>query len=190
MPIGLSSAFNGAAPAGLLQMYAEIVKAMDLEEVRASASGATIVRREPVGVVGAIAPWNYPQVLAMMKITPALAAGCTVVLKPSPETVLDSYVMGDAAQEAGLPPGVLNIVLADRGAGAALVDGRRRVVFRDDVALDAVRPLDVPGEGRPPQAALPASRHPEHVPEVLAHLVDLAQHRIVLAGKRRCRVPR
>jgi aldehyde dehydrogenase (NAD+) len=121
MPIGLSSAFNGAAPAGLLQMYAEIVKAMDLEEVRPSASGATIVRREPVGVVGAIAPWNYPQVLAMMKIAPALAAGCTVVLKPSPETALDSYVMGDAAQEAGLPPGVLNIVLADRGAGAALV---------------------------------------------------------------------
>ena len=57
----------------------------------------------------------------MMKIAPALAAGCTVVLKPSPETALDSYVMGDAAQEACLPPGVLNIVLADRDAGAALV---------------------------------------------------------------------
>ena len=121
MPIGLSSAFNGAAPAGLLQMYAELIKQLDLEEVRPSASGATIVRREPVGVVGAIAPWNYPQVLAMMKIAPALAAGCTVVLKPSPETALDSYVMGDAALEAGLPPGVLNIVLADRDAGAALV---------------------------------------------------------------------
>src|ERR1700761_3827800 len=120
MPIGLSSAFNGAAPAGLLQMYAELIKQLDLEEVRPSASGATIVRREPVGVVGAIAPWNYPQVLAMMKIAPALAAGCTVVLKPSPETALDSYVMGDAALEAGLPPGALNIVLADRGAGAAL----------------------------------------------------------------------
>jgi acyl-CoA reductase-like NAD-dependent aldehyde dehydrogenase len=98
MPIGLSSAFNGAAPAGLLQMYAELAKTMALEEVRPSASGATIVRREPVGVVGAIAPWNYPQVLAMMKIAPALAAGCTIVLKPSPETVLDSYVMGDAAR--------------------------------------------------------------------------------------------
>ncbi|MCW2756776.1 MAG: Betaine-aldehyde dehydrogenase [Nocardioidaceae bacterium] len=121
MPIGLSTAFNGAAPAGLLQMYAELVKTLDLEEVRPSASGATIVRREPVGVVGAIAPWNYPQVLAMMKIAPALAAGCTIVLKPSPETALDSYVMGDAAIEAGLPPGVFNIVLADREAGASLV---------------------------------------------------------------------
>ena len=57
----------------------------------------------PVGVVGAIAPWNFPQALAMFKIAPALAAGCTVVLKPSPETALDSYVFADAAQEAGLP---------------------------------------------------------------------------------------
>jgi aldehyde dehydrogenase (NAD+) len=121
MPIGLSSAFNGAAPAGLLQMYAEMIKAYPLEEVRPSQNGATIVRREPVGVVGAIAPWNYPQVLAMMKIAPALAAGCTIVLKPSPETALDSYVMGDAAKEAGLPPGVLNIVLGGREAGASLV---------------------------------------------------------------------
>jgi acyl-CoA reductase-like NAD-dependent aldehyde dehydrogenase len=121
MPIGLSSAFNGAAPAGLLQMYAQLIRNLPLEEVRASMSGSTIVRREPVGVVGAIAPWNYPQVLAMMKIAPAMAAGCTIVLKPSPETALDSYILGDAAMEAGIPPGVLNIVLAGREAGASLV---------------------------------------------------------------------
>ncbi|MEU2005173.1 aldehyde dehydrogenase [Rhodococcus sp. NPDC019627] len=121
MPIALSNAFNGAAPAGLLRMYADLIETMPLEEARPSPSGATIVRREPVGVVGAITPWNYPQVLAMMKIAPALAAGCTVVLKPSPETALDGYILGDAAIEAGLPPGVLNIVLAGREAGAALV---------------------------------------------------------------------
>lgn len=121
MPITLSGAYNGLAPAGLLQMYAEIIKSEPLEVPRPSQAGATLVRREPVGVVGAIVPWNYPQVLAMMKIAPALAAGCTVVLKPSPETALDAYVMGDAALEAGLPPGVLNIVLAGREAGAALV---------------------------------------------------------------------
>lgn len=121
MPITLSSGLNGAAPAALLEIYAEQIKAMALEEVRPSQAGATIVRREPVGVVGAIAPWNYPQILAMMKIAPALAAGCTVVLKPSPETALDSYMLGDAALEAGLPPGVLNIVLAGREAGASLV---------------------------------------------------------------------
>ncbi|RSD10240.1 aldehyde dehydrogenase [Amycolatopsis eburnea] len=121
MPIGLSAAFNGAAPAGLLQMYADLIETTPLESVRPSPAGSTVVRREPVGVVGAITPWNYPQVLAVMKIAPALAAGCTVVLKPSPETALDGYVLGDAAAEAGLPPGVLNIVLAGRDAGAALV---------------------------------------------------------------------
>lgn len=121
MPITLSNPFNGAAPAGLLQMYADLITTTALEEVRPSQMGSTIVRREPVGVVGGITPWNYPQVLAMMKIAPAMAAGCTVVLKPSPETALDSYVMGDAASEAGVPPGVLNIVLAGREAGSALV---------------------------------------------------------------------
>jgi aldehyde dehydrogenase (NAD+) len=72
-------------------------------------------------VVGAITPWNSPQALAMFKIAPALAVGCPIVLEPSPETALDSYIFGDAANEAGLPPGVLNIVLAGREAGASLV---------------------------------------------------------------------
>ena len=121
MPITLSNPFNGAAPAGLLQMYADLITKLPLEEVRPSQSGSTIVRREPVGVVGGITPWNYPQVLAMMKIAPAMAAGCTIVIKPSPETALDSYIMGDAAKEAGVPAGVLNIVLAGRESGASLV---------------------------------------------------------------------
>ncbi|WP_458782396.1 aldehyde dehydrogenase [Arthrobacter sp. D3-16] len=121
MPIGLSQMLNGGAPAALLRIYADVVENIALEEVRVSQAGSTIVRREPVGVVGAIAPWNFPQALAMFKIAPALAAGCTVVLKPSPETALDSYVFADAARAAGLPDGVLNIVLGDRDAGAALV---------------------------------------------------------------------
>ncbi|MEV5910579.1 aldehyde dehydrogenase [Streptomyces chartreusis] len=121
MPITLSQAFNGAAPAAVLRMYADLIETVPLEEIRPSASGSTIVRREPVGVVGAITPWNYPQVLGMFKIAPALAAGCTIVLKPSPETALDSYIFGDAANEAGLPPGVLNIVLAGREVGSSLV---------------------------------------------------------------------
>ncbi|HEY3604780.1 MAG TPA: aldehyde dehydrogenase [Sporichthyaceae bacterium] len=136
MPIGLSSMFNGAAPAGTLQMYAEIVKQMVLEESGRGLGGTTIVRREPVGVVAAIVPWNYPQALAMFKIAPALAAGCTIVLKPSPETALDSYILGDAAQEAGLPPGVLNIVLGGREAGATLVahPGVDKVAFTGSTA--------------------------------------------------------
>lgn len=121
MPIGLSQALNGGAPAALLRIYADVAEQLPFEQVRPSLAGSTIVRREPVGVVGAIAPWNFPQALAMFKIAPALAAGCTVVLKPSPETALDSYVFADAAAEVGLPAGVLNIVLGDRDAGAALV---------------------------------------------------------------------
>jgi aldehyde dehydrogenase (NAD+) len=121
MPIGVSRMLNGGAPAALLRMYADLIENTPLEIVRPSQAGSTIVRREPVGVVGAITPWNFPQALAMFKIAPALAAGCTVVLKPSPDAALDPYVFADAAQEAGLPPGVLNIVLGDRDAGASLV---------------------------------------------------------------------
>ncbi|MDE8649353.1 aldehyde dehydrogenase [Rhodococcus qingshengii] len=136
MPIALSTAFNGAAPAGLLRLYAGWITELPLEETRVSSSGSTIVRREPVGVVAAITPWNYPQVLAMTKIAPALAAGCTVVLKPAPETALDSYILADAAAEAGLPPGVLNIVLADREVGSYLVShpGVDKVAFTGSTA--------------------------------------------------------
>nr|WP_233288186.1 aldehyde dehydrogenase family protein [Bradyrhizobium brasilense] len=77
-------------------------------------------RREPVGVVAAITPWNFPLVLSMWKIAPALAAGCTVVLKPAPETPLTALRLAELAREAGFPPGVLSVVTGDGTAGAAL----------------------------------------------------------------------
>ncbi|KAA9160576.1 aldehyde dehydrogenase [Amycolatopsis acidicola] len=120
-PIALSREANGTGPAATLRMYAGLAAEADTEEVRASPNGATIVRREPVGVVGAITPWNYPQTLAVMKIAPALAMGCTVVLKPSPETSLDAFVFGEAAAAAGIPQGVINIVPGSRDTGANLV---------------------------------------------------------------------
>ena len=81
----------------------------------------TYTRREPVGVVGAIVPWNFPLAIALWKVAPALAAGCTVVLKPSEETPLTALRLADLAIEAGFPPGALNVVCG-RGAtaGAAL----------------------------------------------------------------------
>jgi len=121
MPIGLSRGYNGAAPSAILEMYAGVVESLDLESARPSGRGATIVRREPVGVVGAIVPWNYPLALGLAKVAPALAAGCTVVLKPSPDTALDCYALADAAVDAGFPAGVINIVLADRQASFSLV---------------------------------------------------------------------
>lgn len=123
MPIALSSFAEGAAPVQILRYYADLIEQQPAEERRSSVPfpGTTVVRREPLGVVAAIAPWNYPAILSMFKIAPALAAGCTVVLKPSPETTLDSYVLAEAAMEAGLPDGVLNIVTGGAEIGRYLV---------------------------------------------------------------------
>ena len=76
--------------------------------------------REPVGVVGQIIPWNFPLLMAVWKIAPALAAGCTIVLKPAEQTPLSSIRLGELIQEAGFPPGVVNIVTGDGTAGAAI----------------------------------------------------------------------
>ncbi|MBW4332323.1 aldehyde dehydrogenase [Stakelama sp. CBK3Z-3] len=80
-----------------------------------------IVAREAVGVVAAIVPWNGPLQIAAVKIAPALLAGCTVILKPAPETPLEAYILAEAAEEAGLPAGVFNVVAADRAASELLV---------------------------------------------------------------------
>lgn len=83
----------------------------------------TYTMREPVGVVGAIVPWNFPLMIGMWKIAPALACGCTVVLKPAEVTPLTALMIGDLAVEAGFPPGVLNVVPGfGNVAGQALVD--------------------------------------------------------------------
>src|SRR6478672_9246703 len=78
--------------------------------------------REPVGVVGQIIPWNFPFLMAAWKLGPALAAGCTVVLKPAEQTPLSALRLGDMTVEAGIPPGVVNIITGDGATGACLVD--------------------------------------------------------------------
>ena len=76
--------------------------------------------REPVGVVGQIIPWNFPLMMAVWKIAPALAAGCTIVLKPAEQTPLSAIRLGELVMEAGFPAGVVNIVTGDGTPGAAL----------------------------------------------------------------------
>ena len=83
--------------------------------------GPVRVRQAPVGVVAAITPWNVPLFIAALKLGPALLAGCTFVLKPSPETPLDSYPLAEAIIEAGFPEGVINIIPAGRETGEHLV---------------------------------------------------------------------
>lgn len=81
----------------------------------------SLIARDPVGVIGAITPWNFPLVMAIWKAGPALAAGCTVVLKPAPATPRTSLRLAELAVEAGLPPGVLNVVTGGDDIGAAMV---------------------------------------------------------------------
>jgi aldehyde dehydrogenase (NAD+) len=92
------------------------------EEYRVGPGGAAaLIVHEPVGVLAAIMPWNTPLALSLHTILPALLAGCTVVLKPAPESPLHSYRLAQAFSDAGLPPGVLNVVPCDREVSEALV---------------------------------------------------------------------
>ena len=83
--------------------------------------GEAAIVREPVGVVVAVVPWNNPFGIMISKIAPALLAGCTVIMKPAPETPIDAYIIAEAAEAAGLPPGVLNLVPSHREAADHLI---------------------------------------------------------------------
>ncbi len=137
MPISIAMATEAVFPAALARFYAAIARDFPFSEERQGLLGGEILlSRKPVGVVGAIVPWNFPQALAMFKLGPLLAAGCTAVIKPSPETVLDSLLLAEAVEEAGLPPGVVNIVPAGREVGAYLVEhpGVDKVAFTGSTA--------------------------------------------------------
>jgi betaine-aldehyde dehydrogenase len=82
----------------------------------------SIYRREPVGVVGQIAPWNYPLMMAAWKIGPALAAGCTIILKPAPGTPLTTLMFAELIKEAGIPDGVVNVISGGNETGQAIVE--------------------------------------------------------------------
>ncbi|GGO65244.1 aldehyde dehydrogenase [Nonomuraea cavernae] len=135
-PITFSNLAQAPQPLGMLKFYAEYGATFEQEEQRPGLFGPVTVRREPVGVVAAVVPWNVPQFVSMSKIAPALLAGCTIVLKPAPETPLDAYLLAEMVLEAGLPAGVLNIVPAGREAGEHLVShaGVDKVAFTGSTA--------------------------------------------------------
>jgi betaine-aldehyde dehydrogenase len=110
-PIKLARDSDIPFAADNLHFFAGAVRHLDGKASSEYTGGHTsIIRREPVGVVASVAPWNYPFMMAMWKIGPALAAGNTVVFKPSPETPLTALRLGEMALEAGIPAGVLNII--------------------------------------------------------------------------------
>ncbi|MQY07738.1 aldehyde dehydrogenase [Actinomadura macrotermitis] len=135
-PILFSIFGQAALPQMVLQYYTDLAATFTWEEERAGMLGPVAVTREPVGVVAAIYPWNVPQFTLMMKLAPALVAGCTVVAKPSPETPLDGFLLAEWIKEAGIPEGVVNIVPAGREVGAHLVahPGVDKVAFTGSTA--------------------------------------------------------
>ncbi|MFT0734232.1 aldehyde dehydrogenase family protein [Ralstonia wenshanensis] len=106
MPIKLARAIQVGGPVYNWGNFAKLLSTFEFEEH----VGNSLVVREPVGVVGAITPWNYPLNQITLKVAPALAAGCTVVLKPSEVAPLNAFVLAEVIEEAGLPPGVFNLV--------------------------------------------------------------------------------
>jgi aldehyde dehydrogenase (NAD+) len=124
-PISLSR--KAQAPAGLAHL-AEIVKVMEhfqFEELK----GSTLMRKEPVGVCGLITPWNWPMNQIVTKVAPALAAGCTMVLKPSELAPLSAYLFAQILHEAAVPPGVFNLVNGDGPTVGAAIASHQDVAM-------------------------------------------------------------
>lgn len=124
------------APIAMLEYYASMSDAIAAEEERVGLAASGLIVREPVGVVAAIVPWNAPLWLAMYKLAPALLAGCSVVVKPSPETPLSAYLLAEAVEAAGLPAGTVSVIAADRKVGQHLVEhpGVDKVAFTGSTA--------------------------------------------------------
>jgi len=123
-PVRQSRPWVGVRPITHLRYYAKLIRETDIEEERRPnlfGTGDSIIQREPRGVAALIVPWNHPQATLTLKLAPALAAGCTLVVKPAPETSLDVFAFAEASIAAGFPPGVINIVPGGNETGRALV---------------------------------------------------------------------
>jgi acyl-CoA reductase-like NAD-dependent aldehyde dehydrogenase len=123
-PITLSKVIQARTPQVILDTYLDLAAGYPFRSLRRAPSGSALVTREPVGVVAAVVPWNVPQSITMNKVIPALLSGCTVVLKPAPETPLDAYLLAEMLDSVGLPSGTLNVLPADREASEYLVSHR------------------------------------------------------------------
>src|SRR3984957_16637540 len=130
------AATGGPGAQHIFDYYAGLADTFAWERPVKSPRGFGLVVKEPVGVVGAIVPWNTPMALISMKVAPALIAGRTVVLKTSPEAPGKGYLISEAAEAVGLPPGVLNVVCADREVSELLVRDPRvdKITFTGSTA--------------------------------------------------------
>ena len=135
-PLSFSRLGQVGAPLDIMASMVELATATAWEERRPGRYLDFVVRREPVGVVGAIVAWNVPQVLIATKLTPALLAGCTVVVKAAPEASLDAMLLAEIIDAADLPPGTVSILTGGPEAGRALVDhpGVDKIAFTGSTA--------------------------------------------------------
>ncbi|MER6560511.1 aldehyde dehydrogenase [Streptomyces sp. NPDC001027] len=120
-PISQSRPAQSASVRVAVDTFLDLAEMYPFQETRCSKTGNALVLREPVGVVAAIVPWNTPLIISVMKLVPALLAGCTTVLKPAPETPLNAYLLAELFEAAGLPQGVVNVVPAHREVSEHLV---------------------------------------------------------------------
>ena len=119
--LGFTSRASGQSP-DLFRFYADLCDTYPfVDERQRSKGGVARVVQEPAGVVAAITPWNAPLVLLCYKVAAGLAAGCTIVAKPSPETPIDAHILAECIEAAGLPPGVFNMLPAGRETGDHLI---------------------------------------------------------------------
>jgi aldehyde dehydrogenase (NAD+) len=135
-PISLTKKLVAQNPT-LFNYYADLIESYPFVDERSRDDGGKVrVVKEPVGVCAAITPWNAPLVLLSYKVAAALAAGCTMVSKPSPETPLEAYILAECIEKAGLPEGVFNLVPAGREGGDYLVrhKGIDKVAFTGSTA--------------------------------------------------------
>ncbi len=112
---------QGPGGAAMLSTFLDAARTVEWERPGHGHNAGALVRREAVGVVGAITPWNVPQLVIMPKLAPALLAGCTIVVKAAPESPLDALLLAEIIDEAGLPEGVVSILVGGREAGEHLV---------------------------------------------------------------------
>ena len=136
-PISFSQLAQTPAPWMMLNSFIDVAANHAWEERRQGVlGGEVIIRSEAVGVVAAIVPWNVPQFVTMSKLAPALLAGCSIIIKPAPETPLDAMMMAELIAEAGIPEGVVSVLPAGREVGEHLVShaGIDKVAFTGSTA--------------------------------------------------------
>jgi acyl-CoA reductase-like NAD-dependent aldehyde dehydrogenase len=137
-PISFSKVAQATLPWMMLSAFADIAREHPWEATRRGHFGDdVIVRREPMGVVTAIVPWNMPQFLIIGKLAPALLAGCTVIVKPARETPLDALLLAEVLEEADLPPGVVSVLPGGREVGELLLThpGVDKISFTGSTAV-------------------------------------------------------